>query len=362
MPAVQPRILTWARETAGLSLDEAAHRLSLATARGRTGAERLASYEAGMEEPSRALLLKMANAYRRSLLVFYLADPPRTGDRGQDFRTLPGREQYNRNLDALTRDIKARQGVIRSMLEENDDAQAVAFISSTTIDTPVDTLCARITERLGFSLTDFRVAQTPDDAFVYLRHVIEQSGVFVMLLGNLGSHHSNIPVEFFRGFALADPIAPMIVINDLDAHVAWSFTALHELVHLWLGQTGVSGGVEAGNAIEQYCNDVAGELLLPTREMEGLRHSFPAEATLEQIAERISEFATARRVSRPMVAYKLLRAGVIGKSAWSELHGHFRVEWQKFKEQQAEKNKAAEGGPNYYVVRRHRIGPAILDV
>src|SRR5262249_10179415 len=104
---------------------------------------------------------KMAKAYRRSLLVFYLADPPRIGDRGQDFRTLPGREQYNPNLDALVRDIKARQGIIRSMLEENDDAHAVDFIASAPTDTSVDALCSRITKRLGFSLQDFRAGKKP---------------------------------------------------------------------------------------------------------------------------------------------------------------------------------------------------------
>jgi hypothetical protein len=121
MPAVQPRILVWARETAGLSLEEAAHSLSLHSAHGHSGAERLAMYETGDEEPSRPLLLRMAKTYRRSLLVFYLAEPPRIGDRGQDFRTLPGRDQYNPNLDALVRDIQARQGIIRAILEESDE-------------------------------------------------------------------------------------------------------------------------------------------------------------------------------------------------------------------------------------------------
>src|SRR5258708_5105588 len=113
MAAIQPKILTWARETAALSLDKAAHDLGLNPARGRTGEERIAASEAGAEEPSRPLLLKMAKMYRRPLLAFYLAEPPPTGDRGQDFRTLPGPERYHPDVDALVRDIKARQGLIR---------------------------------------------------------------------------------------------------------------------------------------------------------------------------------------------------------------------------------------------------------
>src|ERR1039458_6458187 len=94
MSAIQPRILTWARETAGLSVEDAAHTLGLASARGKTGLQRLESMELGEEEPSRPLIVRMAKVYRRPLLVFYLAEPPRRGDRGQDFRTLSGQEKF----------------------------------------------------------------------------------------------------------------------------------------------------------------------------------------------------------------------------------------------------------------------------
>src|SRR5579884_295941 len=98
---VNPDILTWARTTAGLSPEQAAHALGFNDTRERTAAQRLQALEAGEEEVSRSVLLKMAKAYRRSLLVFYLEEPPRTGDRGQDFRTVPGAQPplYNPLLD-----------------------------------------------------------------------------------------------------------------------------------------------------------------------------------------------------------------------------------------------------------------------
>jgi len=362
MATIQPTILTWARETAGLSLDDAAHALDLNPARGRTGGERLTALEAGEEEPSRPLLLKMVKIYRRPLLVFYLAEPPKTGDRGQDFRTLPGQEQkYDPDLDALVRDIKVRQGIIRSVLEDTDPVP-LDFIGSVTIEVPIEKLSALIAKRLDFSVEHFRSWKTPDEAFTYLRAKIEAAGVFVLLLGNLGSHHTNIPVEIFRGFALADPIAPMIVINDGDARAAWSFTALHELVHLWLGATGISGG-DPADGVEQYCNDVAGEILLPLKELR----KFPipqnfSRKSFEATIAAVSTFAAFHQVSRAMVSYKLLRAEMIPKEVWSELNRHFREQWLQFKQQQSEKQKAADGGPNYYVVRRHRVGPAILGL
>jgi len=350
--------MTWARETTGLSLDDAAGALGLTDARGRTGAQRLEAMELGEDEPTRPLLLKMAKTYRRPLVVFYLAEPPKAGDRGQDFRTLPGHEKFNPELDALVRDIKARQGLIRSMLED-ENAEALEFVSSASMELPAPKLAARMSERLNFSLARYRASKTPDEAFTYLRETIEASGVYVLLLGNLGSYHTNIPVDVFRGFALADNIAPLIVINDQDAKAAWSFTALHELAHLWLGQTGISG-TDSENNIERYCNDVAGEFLLATSDIEQLAPVL--KLSVATIAEQIGPFAQAHRVSRAMVAYKLYRARMIGKTTWAALDQRFKNEYLQFKKREADKNKQVEGGPNYYIVRRHRVGRALLGL
>jgi Zn-dependent peptidase ImmA (M78 family) len=358
MSAIQPRILTWARETAGLSVEDAAHTLGLTSARGKTGLQRLESMELGEEEPSRPLIGRMAKVYRRPLLVFYLAEPPRRGDRGQDFRTLPGQEKFNPELDALVRDIKARQGLMRAMLED-DQAEPLEFIGSATMEAPVTAMATQIAERLKFNLGRYRATKSPDEAFAYLRETIEASGVYVLLLGNLGSFHTNIPVDVFRGFALADKIAPLIVINDQDARTAWSFTALHELAHLWLGQTGISG-TDTEKQVERYCNDVAGEFLLPAVELRQLAPSL--DLSVATIAEQVSTFAEAHRISRPMVAYKLYRTGMIGKTTWVTLDERFKEEWQAYKQREAERNKKAEGGPNYYVVRRHRMGGALLGL
>ena len=160
-----------------------------------------------------------------------------------------------------------------------------------------------------------------------------------------------------RGFAISDSIAPLIVVNDQDSRAAWSFTAVHELIHLWLGDTGISGSETTGR-IEQYCNDVAGEVLLPAAELA----SFPRVVTLDKAVAEISDFAEEHRVSRDMVAYKLLRAGIINKQLWSELSAHFHKEWLAFKQKQADRQKTSESGPSYYVVRRHRVGAALLGL
>src|SRR5690606_16878995 len=117
---------------------------------------------------------------------------------------------------------------------------------------------------------------------------------------------AEIDVDAFRGFALADPIAPFVVINDQDAKTAWSFTLLHEVAHLWIGATGVSGGHVEGPT-EQFCNDVASGFLLPERELDQLANL--ERLPLADLRNAISEFARGRLLSRSLVAYRLFRAG-----------------------------------------------------
>lgn len=360
MPALNPEIFEWARETAGLSLDEAAHAIELKEAHGVSGAKRLAALEAGEEEPSRPLLLRMAKAYRRSLLVFYLERPPKTGDRGKDFRTLPGGKPplYNPVLDALIRDIRGRQSVIKSLLED-EEAERLPFIGSAAMNVPVPELAERIVRQTDFNLTKFRGQDSVEDAFAYLRFRLEDTGIFVLLLGNLGTNHTNIPVDTFRGFAMADEIAPIAIINDNDARSVWSFTALHEVAHLWLGDTGVSGWA-TGLAIEQYCSDVAAEILLPPRELDEFVEM--GRLSFDQLVDSIGKFAGRRRISRAMVAYRVFRMGAITSKTWGDLNKRFRQDWLERKEREALKQATREGGPSYYVVRRHRIGKALLDL
>ena len=356
---VNPSILTWARVTAGLPLDQAATALGFKDSRKRSGSERLAALESGEEEVSRGVLLNMVKKYRRPLLVFYLSEPPPKGDRGQDFRTAPNMPppQFDPTLDALIRNVKGRQSIVRSLLEDID-AEIVDFIGSATTAVPAVEVANRIVTRLGFSLQEFRRQSDVSRAFTYLRTKVEAAGIFVLLLGNLGSHHSKISAETFRGFAISDPLAPFVVVNDQDARPAWSFTTLHEVAHLWLGTTGVSGsGMEA--QIERYCNDVAGEILFPASEVARLAHI--RQANLEAAIEAISQFANSAKISRAMVAYKLFRAGIFNQSMWSGLRDHFSREYLESKTRQ-EGHEGADSGPSYYVVKRHRLGAALLEL
>jgi Zn-dependent peptidase ImmA (M78 family) len=359
MPSVNPEVLRWARETAGLSLDAAAKGLQLGGAR-VTGPEALAKIEGGAIEPSRPLLLRMAKTYRRPLLAFYLPRPPLQGERGEDFRTLPEEraEESAAKLDALVRDLFVRQRLVKEALEDAEEARPLPFVASIQMDQPIGRVCEQIRETLGFDLNKFREQRTTEAAFSYLRDQVEKSGVFVLLIGNLGSHHSNLSAEVFRGFALADEVSPFIVINDQDAKAAWSFTVLHELVHIWLGQTGISGGAFE-KQIERFCNDVASELLVPQFELDQWK---PTVERIKDLENDISDFAKTRKVSRALVAYRLYKSGRITKVSWENLTEQFRQQWLTEKASMKQAAAESEGGPTYYTVRRHRLGGALLNI
>ena len=361
MAAVNPKNLIWARETAGLSLEEAAKKLNLSDTKKHTAIEKLELLESGEEAPTRAQLNKMSEKYRQPLLAFYLNQPPRKGDRGQDFRTLPQPidPKHSAYLDILLRNLLAAQSLARDLLEE-EEARPLPFINSANMSMGYEKVAQSIAKTLQFDLKRFRARKTVSSAFAYLRDRIERQGIFLLLMSDLGSHHTVIPVEVFRGFAIADPIAPFIVINKKDAKSAQSFTALHELAHLWLGAGGVSaawGELE----IEKFCNQVAAALLLQRHELN--RIAPLQNAKFEDAVSVISDFAEERNISRAMVAYNLHWVGKVDWPRWQELQNKFTKERIEQNMREKERRKDQKGPPpNPNVIHRSSLGKPLINL
>ena len=89
MPSVNGEILRWARETAGLTPEQAVVKLQLTAARGVEAVERLRRLEENEESPTRPMLVKMAKQYRRPLVTFYMTAPPRRGIEDRTFAPCP---------------------------------------------------------------------------------------------------------------------------------------------------------------------------------------------------------------------------------------------------------------------------------
>ena len=368
---INSAILVWARETAGLEPEEAADRLGfIKPSNEESAAQRLLAFESGERKPTRNQLLKFAAVYRRPLLTFYMKKPPMRGDRGEDFRQTASRVSRRDNslLDALLRDIRARQEMVKSLLEDEEETHDLPFVGSAAVDQGPKAVAASIVATLDF---DHQRRESrrgdADSLFKTLRRRAESVGVFVLLMGDLGSYHTALGAEVFRGFVISDRIAPFVVINDQDARAARSFTLIHELAHLWLDESGVSGAPSPDaprshqDQIERFCNDVAGEFLLPTIALRK-QPARPDAGDRQGAADFIQALAEDWSVSEPMVAYRLNRIGLVETAIYRELVEIYASRWQQYRRRQREHDRDSEGGPNPYVVKRSKLGNALLDV
>lgn len=362
---VNPAMLAWARKTSGLSAEEAAGKIGLKLSTRATAAEKLQALETGRAKPTRKQLEKIAQAYWQPLTTFYLPSPPGAGDRGIDFRQQDqeiGPEDAAR-LNALLRNLCARQRMVRSLLEDDDDAQPLPWVGSISRSMPVQEAASRIRTQLGIedAASFCRRQRNPDGLFSALRRRTEELGVFVLLVSDLGSHHTAISEKVFRGFAIADDLAPFIMINSRDAKVARAFTLIHELTHVMLGATGVSAPAEPTNPatpeekIERFCNDAASEFLLPEESLPAIARQTSSDAA----SAVISELARERNVSEPMVAYRLWRAGRIPATMLRDLLGLYGERWEEMRKR---RRADASGGASYYPTQRARIGGALLNL
>ena len=362
---INPTILKWARETAGMSLEEAARRLGFTSRAKRASAGRLEALERGETKPTRNQLLKIAATYRRPLTAFYRTAPPVPGNRGEDFRSIGGViDKSEPLLDALLRTTRVRQDLVRSILEDDEDTECLSFVGSMPITEPIEDAAATIRVALHLDETRHPRVASSAEQFATLRERVEALGVFVLLVGNLGSHHTNLDERVFRGFAVADQIAPFIIINDQDATAAQSFTLIHELVHVYTGSTGVSAAPAAvpprthRARVERFCNDIASEVLLPHNSLPKFQGS-----TVGAAADQISRVAVARNVSEAMVAYRYWRIGELDAETYRRLEATYAARWQTARARRREHRQEAAGtGPTYYMVRKHRLGRPLINL
>ncbi len=360
MPKVNPHIMVWARESAGLDLATAAKKLGIDDTKSRSAESKLAAYESGAKLPTHSLLSRMAKGYQRPLVTFYLSAPPSKVQSGEDYRKLPNDADARKIaiVNAIVRDVKARQEIVRDALISADDAEALSFVDSFSIASGKAKLVNAIRETAAIDISAYRSQKNQDKAFRYLRTRIEATGVFTLLLGNLGTHHTNVDTSVFRGFALSDPIAPFVVINDRDAKAAWSVTLLHEYAHVWLGASGISGN-SLDRQIEAFCDQVASETLVPEAELVAV---FPSalRGDVQWLMKQIDAYAQSAKVSSNLVAFRLLKQNKIESAQYELLRKKFLDRWVQNRERQREVQKKNNGGPSYYELRKRSAGSALV--
>jgi Zn-dependent peptidase ImmA (M78 family)/transcriptional regulator with XRE-family HTH domain len=254
---VKPALLRWARDRAGLDPEELAHRFP-----------RFAEWEHEAVRPTLKQLEQFANATHTPIGFLFLPEPPVERVPIPDFRTAGNRRIERPSpdlLDTLYLCLQRQEwyrDFVRSQAEGPLD-----FVGSVNINSDVEQTAGAMRRALGFDFEERRQTPTWSDS---LRRFIEQAdtiGVLVMVNGVVGNNnYRKLDPDEFRGFALADGLAPLVFINDADTKAAQMFTLAHELAHIWLGETALSdvGPITVPtNQIERWCNQVAAELLVP---------------------------------------------------------------------------------------------------
>jgi len=290
---IQPKFLLWALERCDKTEDAMKSKFP-----------NIADWLSGKVYPTLKQLEKFAAATYTPLGYFFLKEPPEDKLPIPDFRMVKGQpERPSPNLLDTVQTMQSRREWMREFLLEEGQLP-LSFIKSATLRTNPAKVAMAMRNILSLSGGWADRVHTWTGALRLLRRAIENAGVMIVINGVVGNNtYRPLDVEEFRGFALVDEFAPLIFINGRDSESAKMFTIIHEFSHLWLGYEGVSNFDElqpVETNVEDFCNRVAAEFLLPFDEFNRVLRENQRENDhdLFQIIARrfkVSPLAAARR-------------------------------------------------------------------
>jgi Zn-dependent peptidase ImmA (M78 family) len=304
---INPKLLKWARERAGLLPADI------------SSDKRFRKYEyweRGEKMPTFKQLEDFASkTYTPFGYLFLPEPPPEEKIPIPDFRTIKDKriQRPSPNLLETIQTMQSRQEWMRDFLVE-DGYDKLSFVGSAKDTSSPEKIADDIRNVLGITAAWAKENRTWEDAFRALRDCADEAGIVVVVNGVVGNNTSRkLDPEEFRGFVLIDDYAPLIFINRADSLGACMFTLAHELAHVWLGCSGVFNfdrlrPDEKGK--ERLCNEIAAEFLVPKREFE------VAWASSSDEEDRFRKIAGTFKVSPLVIARRALDLGYIPESEY----------------------------------------------
>lgn len=332
---IKPQMVRWARERASLSVERLSEKL-------KTTVERLLSWEQGDDAPTFKQAEKIAQYTHVPFGYLFLSDPPKEELPIPDLRIhgggLPTEQPSAAFLD-LIRNVRFQHDWYRDYLLEQG-AERLPFVNKFRIGENIRKIAGDISDTL--QMESLRASQSNWEGYLrFLCDRCEEVGIWIMRAGYVGSNtHRSLDLYEFRGFAISDPIVPLVFINGKDAKAAQIFTLAHELAHLWLGESGVSNirlDEEAPGPqvrVERVCNAVAAEVLTPQTQF---LDAWQAGVSLE---ENVRVLSKNFKVSGVVIAR---RARDLGKISTEEYLSFFQQEQKRWDKQ----GDSQEGGNPY---------------
>lgn len=302
----------------------------------------------GEAQPTLRQLEAFARLTHTAIGYFFLPQPPDLALPVPDFRTLHDEllaEPSTELLDTIYL-CQQRQDWFREYARLHGST-ALGFVGSARLQDSPETVAGQMRATLALSAEQRRQLPTWTDALRQLIARAEDAGVLTMASSIVGSNsRRKLDVGEFRGFALADPLAPLVFLNGADSKSAQMFTLAHELAHIWLGASGVSDS-EAGQVpeqqLERWCNRVAAELLVP---LESLHAAHRPDAP---IPEEIQRLAREFKVSTLVALRRLFDAGFMDQGT---LWRHYRDELARLRALE----RGGSGGGDFYLTLGARTG------
>ena len=301
---INPALITWARQSAGFTMAEAATRLDVDEGQ-------LAAWEAvpGADAPSIPQLRKIAALFRRPLAVFYMAAAPEGFLVTRDLRRLPGAgaRRYSPRLQMEIRAVNERRELALELAADLEQ-ELSKFSLSAMVEEDPEVVGARVRASLGVT-TELQGRWRDSDGragFNAWRMRIEDAGVLVF-------QTTRFSTEEASGFAIAGDILPIVVVNRNDTLTRRTFSLLHELAHLMIRVSGVSD-LETDAArppedqpIEVFCNRVAAAALMPKNALlEDFRVIAQGRRSESWRDDELSDLARQFNVSREALLRRLL--------------------------------------------------------
>lgn len=301
----------------------------------------------GEEHPTLHQLEEFAKAASVPFGYLFLNQPPDEHIPIPHFRTLTRQLQERPSTDLLETIyiMQRRQEWMREYLI-GQGYERLPFIGSCTTHDDPHIVAQRIREKLNIDTRWASTYRTWIEALRALQERAEEAGILVVTSSIVGNNsRRNLKVEEFRGFVLVDEYAPLIFINGSDGKAAQMFSLAHELAHLWLGTSAVFDLRDlepASDEIEQACNRIAAEFLVPSEEM--LR--FWREATSQ--SDLFQAIAHHFKVSKIVAARRSLDLDLINRE-------EFLAFYNEYKNQEWVETEKQEGG-NFYAIQTLRLG------
>ncbi len=303
---------------------------------------------AGQAKPTLRQLEEFARTAHAPVGYLFLSEPPQERLPLADLRSAP-REATERPSADLLETIytcQLRQDWYREFLRESG-AQPLDFVGSVKPGQDIREVAAAIRRGLAFDIEQRARLKTWSDALRQFRLQAEKLGILVMASGIVGNNTRRpLRPEEFRGFTLADELAPLIFINAADTKAAQMFTLAHELAHVWLGKSVLSDAdarSEPSPELERWCNQVAAELLVP---MAALRDELAgARAPLEEAQRLAHRF----KVSTLVILRRMHDAGALKRD---EFEQEYRAQLDRLRSHP----QRSEDGGDFYATLEVRVG------